>query len=73
MKRNTSLLALLLLLTSCTIEFSDNGKLDGFWQLRAVDTLENERPDVGFSGPFARNARHKGRDRPLFQLRTSGR
>ncbi len=26
-------------LTSCTIESSDNGKLDGFWHLEQVDTL----------------------------------
>lgn len=51
MKRNTSLLVLLLLLTSCTIEFSDNGKLDGFWQLRAVDTLANRHTlDLKTSG-----------------------
>ncbi len=27
------------LLTSCDVESSDNGDLDGFWQLRAADTL----------------------------------
>ena len=27
------------LLNSCEIESSDNGKLDGFWQLATVDTL----------------------------------
>ena len=27
------------LLTSCDVESSDNGQLDGFWQLRAADTL----------------------------------
>ena len=28
-----------LILTSCDIERSDNGKIDGFWQLTSVDTL----------------------------------
>ena len=27
------------LCTSCSIETSDNGKLDGFWQLQQVDTI----------------------------------
>ena len=39
MKKITFLFAAFLLLTSCEIEFSNNGKLDGFWQLIAVDTL----------------------------------
>ena len=26
-------------MTSCTIESSDNGKLDGFWHMEQVDTL----------------------------------
>ena len=30
-------------LTSCDVEFSDNGDLDGFWQLCAVDTLQTGR------------------------------
>lgn len=30
-----------LLLTSCDIETSNNGDLDGFWQLQSVDTLSN--------------------------------
>lgn len=30
-------------LTSCDVEFSDNGNLDGFWQLCAVDTLQTGR------------------------------
>ena len=25
--------------TSCTLEMSDNGKLDGFWQLKQLDTI----------------------------------
>ena len=29
----------LLLMVACDIESSDNGDLDGFWQLRSVDTL----------------------------------
>ena len=40
-----------LLLTSCGIEFSDNGKLDGFWQLMSADTLTNQRTsDLKTSG-----------------------
>ena len=39
MKKITFLFAAFLLLTSCEIEFSNNGKLDGFWQMIAVDTL----------------------------------
>lgn len=27
-------------LTACDVEFSDNGDLDGFWQLSRVDTLQ---------------------------------
>ena len=42
MKKITFLFAALLLLTSCEIEFSNNGKLDGFWQLIAVDTLATQ-------------------------------
>ena len=30
-------------LVSCDVEFSDNGDLDGFWQLCAVDTLQTGR------------------------------
>lgn len=30
-----------MLMASCELEMSDNGKLDGFWQLRSVDTLAN--------------------------------
>lgn len=35
--------ALFMSLTSCEIETSDNGKLDGFWHLERVDTLANGR------------------------------
>lgn len=37
------LLALLPLLTSCHLETSDNGDLDGFWHLVSVDTLANSK------------------------------
>ena len=33
----------LFLTTSCTFEVSDNGDLDGYWQLSAVDTLSNQK------------------------------
>ena len=32
-----------LALTACDFEVSDNGKLDGFWQLKSVDTLATGR------------------------------
>ena len=51
MKKITFLFAALLLLTSCEIEFSNNGKLDGFWQLIAVDTLSTQHTsDLKTSG-----------------------
>ena len=51
MKKITCLFAALLLLTSCEIEFSNNGKLDGFWQLIAVDTLATQHTsDLKTSG-----------------------
>ena len=51
MKKITFLFAALLLLTSCEIEFSNNGKLDGFWQLIAVDTLATQHTsDLTTSG-----------------------
>ena len=37
------LMGFCLLNVSCELEMSDNGKLDGFWLLRTVDTLANER------------------------------
>ena len=51
MKKITFLFAALLLLTSCEIEFSNNGKLDGFWQLIAVDMLATQHTsDLKTSG-----------------------
>ena len=51
MKKITFLFAAFLLLTSCEIEFSNNGKLDGFWQLVAVDTLATQHTsDLKTSG-----------------------
>lgn len=35
----TVIISIIVSLTSCTIESSDNGKLDGFWHLEEVDTL----------------------------------
>ena len=34
-------MGLCLSLTSCELEMSDNGKLDGFWMLRTVETLND--------------------------------
>lgn len=40
MKRMIYLIAAIsLVLSSCTLETSDNGDLDGFWHLERVDTL----------------------------------
>ena len=51
MKKITFLFGAFLLLTSCEIEFSNNGKLDGFWQLIAVDTLATQHTsDLKTSG-----------------------
>lgn len=51
MKKITFQFAALLLLTSCEIEFSNNGKLDGFWQMIAVDTLATQHTsDLKTSG-----------------------
>ena len=51
MKKITFLFAAFLLLTSCEIEFSNNGKLDGFWQLIAIDTLATQHTsDLKTSG-----------------------
>lgn len=32
----------LIMITSCTLESSDNGELDGYWQLSSIDTLAND-------------------------------
>lgn len=29
--------------SSCELESSDNGKLDGFWHLESIDSLENDK------------------------------
>ena len=39
MKKLASIILTCLLLASCEIETSGNGKLDGNWQLRQIDTL----------------------------------
>lgn len=41
MRKLLYIFAFLLLLTACDIHTSDNGDLDGYWQLRSVDTLSN--------------------------------
>ena len=46
-------LAGLMTLASCTFEASDNGALDGYWQLTQTDTLSNGRSaDMRESGFF---------------------
>ena len=39
MKRLVYIMALAAMLGSCTLETSDNGKLDGLWQLYSLDSL----------------------------------
>lgn len=48
MKKNilSPLFAFLVFCTSCDIHFSENGELDGFWQLARVDTLQGGSADV---------------------------
>ena len=47
------LLLSLFLSTSCTLETSDNGDLDGFWQLSLIDTLSSQNSvDMRDSGYF---------------------
>lgn len=41
-----------LLFTSCEFETSDNGKLDGYWQLAQIDTLQGGSADVTASRQF---------------------
>ena len=42
-----------LFITSCEIEMSDNGKLDGNWQLRQIDTLAtNGTCDMTYSSIY---------------------
>ena len=31
----------LIMISSCTLDSSDNGALDGYWQLSSIDTLAN--------------------------------
>lgn len=35
------LLSLMLILSSCSVETSDNGDFDGFWHLEKIDTISN--------------------------------
>ena len=47
MKKILSLLAIgLLMLSACDIHSSDNGALDGYWQLASIDTLGGQSSDV---------------------------
>ncbi len=41
-----------LLCMSCEFETSDNGDLDGFWQLRQVDTLQGGSADMRGNGVY---------------------
>ena len=43
MKRIMMIVAVLTMLTACELHTSDNGDLDGFWQLTQMDTLETNR------------------------------
>ncbi|WP_027455829.1 lipocalin-like domain-containing protein [Xylanibacter brevis] len=84
MKRYTWLIALgtLLLLTACDWETSDNGNLDGFWQMTDVDTLatgghENVKEQAltwSFQGRIleVRQATHKGTPIYIFKFSHEG-
>lgn len=41
MRKYIYAIALVAMLGSCTLETSDNGNLDGLWQLRSLDSLAN--------------------------------
>jgi hypothetical protein len=41
MRKYIYAIALVAMLGSCTLETSDNGSLDGLWQLRSLDSLAN--------------------------------
>lgn len=43
MKKIFSMIAALMVLTACELHTSDNGDLDGFWQLTQMDTLSTNR------------------------------
>lgn len=43
MKKMMSIMAVLTMLTACELHTSDNGDLDGFWQMTQMDTLETNR------------------------------
>lgn len=84
MKRYTWLIAIgtLLLLIACDWESSDNGNLDGFWQMTDVDTLatgehENVKEKAltwSFQGRImeVRQATHKGTPIYIFKFSHEG-
>ena len=43
MKKIMSIMAALTMLTACELHTSDNGDLDGFWQMTQMDTLATNR------------------------------
>ena len=51
-------------LSSCTIETSDNGKLDGFWHLERIDTL-----DTGNSGDYSQKRIFWGVENKLIHIK----
>ncbi len=51
MRKFMMYMLLLVAVTACELEKSDNGKLDGFWQLKTVDTLATAGGcDMRYSG-----------------------
>lgn len=53
MKYLVVVMAALLALSACTLEISNNGKLDGMWQLTQIDTLATEgQTDMREAGIF---------------------
>lgn len=53
MRKLLLLLSIFVMLLSCDLEISDNGNLDGFWQLRSIDSLQNGKSvDMRESGVY---------------------
>ena len=57
--------SLLISLSACEFEMSDNGDLDGFWQLYSVDTLE-----TGHSADMRHNGIYWGIQMHLLSIET---
>lgn len=67
MKKLLVLFSLCAVILSCEFVTSDNGDLDGFWQLRSLDSLSN-----GHSADMRRNGVYWGIQVDLLEARTEG-